>query len=281
MRHARFALVRAASTAVDGHTICKSQPLWLRGLRAAWLRCCHAGRLHWLASCCGQIRPHAMESDNMTRTDAEIKQLVSDELKWDTRVKDTDVGVEVDNGVVTLTGTVSSYGERQAAQRAAHRVAGVLDVANDIQVKVPGSPGHTDTELAQFVRHALEWDVFVPEQRIATTVSDGWVTLEGEVVNWNQRDAAERAIRNLAGLVGVVNNLVVSSSAFAGDIRSAIESALNRHAAREASHLNVEVHGGRVTLRGSVGSFAEKKAVLGAARGTKGVKNIIDQLRIG
>lgn len=217
----------------------------------------------------------------MPRTDSEIKQLVNDELKWDTQVKETDVGVEVDQGVVTLTGTVSSYGERQAAQRAAHRVAGVHDVANDIHVKVPGSPGHTDTELAQFVRRALEWDVFVPEQRITTTVSDGWVTLEGEVDNWGQRDAVERAIRNLTGLVGVVNNLVVSSSAFSGDIRHAIESALNRHAAREASHLKVEVHGGRVTLSGSVGSFAEKKAVLGAARGTKGVIHIIDQLRIG
>ena len=216
----------------------------------------------------------------MKRTDSEIRQLVSDELKWDTRIKETAVGVGVDNGVVTLTGTVGSYGERQAAQRAAHRVVGVLDVANDIQVKVPGTPGCTDSELARHVRQALEWDVFVPEQRITTTVSDGWVTLEGEVENLAQREAAEKAIRNLTGLVGIVNNLSVLPSAFAGDVRRAIESALERHAVREAYHLSVQVNGGRVTIAGTVGSFAEKKAALGAARSTHGVLSVDDQLRI-
>jgi len=186
----------------------------------------------------------------------------------------------VDHGVVTLTGIVGSYGERQAAQRAAHRVAGVLDVANDIEVKVPGSPGTTDTDLALHVRHALEWDVFVPQERITTTVSEGWVTLDGEVENLGQREAAEKAIRNLTGLVGVVNNLGVLPSAFAVDVRRAIESALERHAVREAYHLSVQVNAGRVTLAGTVGSFAEKKAALGAARSTHGVLSVEDQLRI-
>lgn len=218
----------------------------------------------------------------MKRTDSEIKTMVSDELKSDTRVRETDVGVEVDEGVVTLTGTVSSYGERQAAQRAAHRVAGVLDVANDIQVKLPGSLGITDTELAQTVRRALEWDVFIAEESISTTVSDGWVTLEGQVDSLSQREAAEKAIRNLSGLVGVVNKLEVKSSAFAGDIRHAIESALERHAIREADHLSIEVKpSGKVILSGTVANFAEKKAVLGAAQSTKGVRSVADQLRIG
>jgi len=218
----------------------------------------------------------------MKRTDSEIKTMVSDELKADTRVKETHVGVEVDRGVVTLTGTVSSYGERQAAQRAAHRVAGVLDVANDIQVKVPGSAASTDTELAQFVRRALEWDVFVPEQKITTTVSGGWVTLEGHVDTLSQRDAVEKAIRNLNGLVGVVNKLEVDPDVVAGDIRHAIEAALGRHAVREADHLSVEVRpSGKVILTGTVASFSEKKAVLGAARSTKGVRSVADQLRIG
>ena len=216
----------------------------------------------------------------MKRTDTEIKQLVTDELKWDTHVRENDVGVEVNNGVVTLTGTVGSYGERQAAQRAAHRVASVLDVANDIQVKVPGSSGSTDSALAQRVRRALEWNVFVPEQKISTTVSDGWVTLEGEVDDLSQREAAEKAIRDIAGLVGVVNKVEVSPAAFACDIRRAIESALERHAAREAYHLSIEAKGGRVTLTGIVGSFAEKKAALGAARSTHGVRSVTDHLRI-
>ncbi len=104
------------------------------------------------------------------KTDAEIQQDMLREFKWDTRVEETDVGVEVDSGVVTLTGTVSSWAKRMAAQEAAHRVVGVLDVANDIRVKAQGSPGRTDTEIAQAVRRALEWDVFVPEKSLQSTV---------------------------------------------------------------------------------------------------------------
>src|SRR6266511_3421310 len=118
---------------------------------------------------------------NMIRKDdSEIKQAVQEEFKWDTRIKETEIGVEVKNGVVTLTGTVSSYAEKMAAQEAAHFVTGVLDVANDIEVKAPGSPGRTDTEIAQAVRHALEWDVGVPHERIRSTVSDGIVNLDGD-----------------------------------------------------------------------------------------------------
>jgi osmotically-inducible protein OsmY len=216
----------------------------------------------------------------MMRTDSEIKKLVSDELKWDTRVAHDEVNIAVDNGIVTLTGTVTSFGARQIAQRAAHRVAGVLDVVNDIYVKTSGSEGRSDTVLAKSVRHALEWDVFVPEQRIRTTVSAGWVTLEGEVEHWSEREAAEHAIHNLSGLAGVVNKIEVSPNAFAGDVRHAIESALDRHAVREARHLNVDVQHGLVTITGTVASYAEKKAVLGAVRSTKGVLRIEDHLQI-
>ena len=113
------------------------------------------------------------------KSDKHIHQDVLRELRWDSRVEETEVGVEVDQGVVTLTGTVASYAKKLAAQDAAHRVTGVLDVANDIRVRMPGSPGHTDTEIAQAVRHALKWDALVPHTRIMSTVEDGWVTLEG------------------------------------------------------------------------------------------------------
>ncbi len=115
------------------------------------------------------------------KDDSEIKQAVLEKFKWDTRIKETDVGVEMNNGVVTLTGTVSSDAEKMAVQEAAPFVAGVLDVANDIVVKAPGSLGRTDTEIAQAVRHALEWDMRVPHERIRSTVSDGVVNLEGNV----------------------------------------------------------------------------------------------------
>ena len=100
------------------------------------------------------------------KTDTQIHHDVLEELKWDSRVDETEVGVEVDNGVVTLTGTVTSWAKRMAAQEAAHRVGGVLDVANDVVVKVPGGLGRSDTEIAHAVRNALEWDVFVPDKDI-------------------------------------------------------------------------------------------------------------------
>ena len=188
----------------------------------------------------------------MKKTDSEIQQAVLRELKWDTRVEETDVGVEVDAGVVTLTGTVSSWGKRIAAQEAAHRVVGVLYVANDVHV-VPGGIGRTDTDIARAVRRALEWDVFAPEARIRSTVSDGWVTLEGDVDHWNQREDAERAIRNLAGVRGVASNKIEIKppTGIPYDVRKSIEDALERQAEHEAKRIGLEVRDGRVTLSGS------------------------------
>jgi osmotically-inducible protein OsmY len=145
------------------------------------------------------------------KTDAEIQQDVLRELTWDTRVEETDVGVEVDDGVVTLSGTVSSWGKRHAAAEAAHRVRGVLDVANNIVVKLPGTPGRTDTEVARAVRNALVWDVFVPDTRIRSTVSDGVVTLDGDADTRAQAEDAERAVRNLAGVRAVMSLIEIKA----------------------------------------------------------------------
>jgi osmotically-inducible protein OsmY len=215
------------------------------------------------------------------RTDSEIQQDVLRELKWDTRVEETDVGVQVDEGVVTLSGTVSSWGKRFAAEDAAHRVRGVLDVANDIAVKLPGTPGRTDTEIAKAVRNALEWDVFVPEDRVQSTVSAGVVTLKGDVESWAQRDDAERAVRNLSGVRGVTNRLEVKPpKVAAAEVQKYIVDALERQALREAKRITLDVRDGRVTLSGSVRSWAEREAVVGAAKGTPGVRTVQDQLHI-
>ncbi|HEY7547501.1 MAG TPA: BON domain-containing protein, partial [Blastocatellia bacterium] len=101
-----------------------------------------------------------------SKSDAQIQQEVLQELKWDSRVDESEIGVSVSDGVVTLTGTLGNYAKKLAAQEAAHRVAGVLDVANDIQVRVFESVNPSDTEIAQAVRRALEWDVWVPDERI-------------------------------------------------------------------------------------------------------------------
>lgn len=215
------------------------------------------------------------------KTDAEIKQAVLRELKWDTRVDETDIGVEVDAGVVTLTGTVGSWGKLMAAREAAHRVAGVLDVANDVRVKVPGGADRDDTDIAHAVRRALEWDVLVPDASIRSTVSSGWVTLEGSVDFWSQREDAERAVRNLAGVTGVSNRIEISApKVMAHDVRRSIEDALERQAEREAHRVELAVRDGVVSISGRVRSLAEKQAVIGAARGTRGVHAVEDRLLI-
>jgi osmotically-inducible protein OsmY len=217
----------------------------------------------------------------MKRTDAQIHKDVLAELHWDPRVEETEVGVEVDAGVVTLTGTVDSWAKLMAAVAAAHRVAGVQDVANNLKVKPRGATTPTDTDIAQAVRRALEWDVFVPERDIKSTVSDGQVRLEGTVKSGNQRDAAERAIRNLAGVRSVVNLIAVEPPKIeAGDIRKAIEAALERRAEREARRVRIEVNNGIVALSGTVHSWAERQAVCSAARFTPGVRSVDDRLHV-
>ena len=216
----------------------------------------------------------------MKRSDSEIKKMVEQELTWDMQVNSAEVGVTVKNGVVALVGNTSSWAERQAAQRAAHRVAGVLDVANDLTVQVPGDTARTDIDIAQAIRHALDWDVFVPKGKITSTVNDGGVVLEGHVDNWSQRTAAEKAIRNLAGVVNVVNKIEVKPQVFSGDIRHAIEAALDRRAERQVSGIGIEVTEGRVKLTGVVNSWVEKQAILGASRATPGVHSVDDETSI-
>jgi osmotically-inducible protein OsmY len=223
-----------------------------------------------------------MSVPTATKTDAQIQQAVLKELDWDPRVDETEVGVSVQHGVVTLSGTVTSWAKRLAAQEAAHRVAGVLDVANDIAVKIPGGRGRSDTEIAHAVRHALEWDVFVPDQDIQSTVSNGRVTLTGTVGTVVEREDAARAVRNLIGVSGVDNQIAVRHPRIPPErIRAAIEEALERRAEREARRIEVTVGpDGDVTLTGRVNSWAEREAVVASARYLRGVHSVNDRLRI-
>jgi osmotically-inducible protein OsmY len=214
-------------------------------------------------------------------SDAEIKHAVLHELKWDTRVGEEEVGVEVDRGIVTLTGTVGSYAKKLAAQEAAHQVAAVRDVVNDLQVTVPGRVARSDTAIAQMVRRMLAWDERVPDTHIDTTVADGWVTLQGHVDVWAQRLAAERALRHLAGVRGVTNHLVVQAPRVEPQhVRHEIERALKRRAAHKVTRLEVTVTNGIVTLAGAVRSWPEKQALLAAVGHAPGVQGVQDQLRI-
>ena len=221
-----------------------------------------------------------MQVGTVTKTDAELQKMVLQELKWDPRVDETEVGVQVKKGVVTLTGRIPSWGKKQAASQAAHRVAGVLDVANDLEVEIPGENRPSDTEIAQAVRDALRWNVYVDE-RVTSTVSQGWVALQGRVDSWFQREAADRAVRDLAGVRGVTNQITVRAPAVdAKRIRAEVEGALARQAEREAKRVQIDVESGVVTLSGTVRSWAEKRAVERAAGFSPGVVRVENGLTI-
>jgi osmotically-inducible protein OsmY len=216
------------------------------------------------------------------KSDAQLQTDVQNELRWDTRVNVTDVGVSAHDGVVTLSGVVDSWAKRYAAQQAAHHVAGVLDVANDIEVHIPGSFESSDADIAKAAREALKWDVRIPEEKIQTTVSKGILTLEGTVSFWSQRNDAEETVRNLAG-VTTVNNLITVAppKASPADVRRAVSEALARQAQSEAQRFDIEIHDGRVVLKGTVHSWAERQAAVTAAGATPGVRNVVDHLHVG
>jgi osmotically-inducible protein OsmY len=216
------------------------------------------------------------------KTDSDLQKSVLQELAWDTRVDEAAIGVSVHHGIVTLNGVVGSWAEKHAAEEAAHRIAGVLDVANEIEIKPSWSTKHSDTEIAEAVRHALEWDVFVPQRQIRSTVCDnGHVVLSGTVSTLRQRDEAERVVRNLEGVRLVTNQIAIEAPKVAASaLRTSIKHALERHVDREADRIGVEVQGDTVVLSGSIASWGERLAVIGAAKGTPGVRRIEDQLHI-
>ena len=213
--------------------------------------------------------------------DATLKTSVLRELRLDARVNETEIGVAVDGGVVTLTGRVDREAEKVAAGQAAHRAAGVLDVANDIMVKIPFALGRTDADLAQAVRDALEREEDVPAEQVHSTVYDAVVTLTGMVDTRHARDAAERTVRRVACVRRVANAIVVRDDTVdLAAIHRSIEAALERRAHREADHIELEVRDGIVTLEGRVNSMSDKAVVLDLVRHAPAVRGIDDRLRI-
>jgi osmotically-inducible protein OsmY len=208
------------------------------------------------------------------RTDEAIQTDVLEELKWDTRVQPNEIGVMVKDGVVTLTGWVDSYLKKMAAEEAAHRVRGVKAVANDIEVRLPGSAERTDADLAKAVLNALRWDTAIPTDKVDVTVSQGWVTLKGEVEFGFQKSDAERAVRRLSGVKGVINLITVKPRPSPSDLKQQIERALIRNAETDARNITVEVQGSKVILRGTVRSYAEKQAAEDTAWAAPGVTEV-------
>lgn len=215
------------------------------------------------------------------KTDRQLKQEVEEELDYDPAVNAADIGVEVKERVVTLLGHPSSYAEKLAAEKAAQRVSGVKAVVVEMTVRLASADMRTDEDTASAVRAMLRWTVGLSEEAVKVQVEKGWVTLSGEVPNAHLSHLATRTVSHMRGVTGVSNLISVAGGKAAQDIGEKIERALQRHAEREAKHIQIEVRDGTVTLKGKVGSYAERSAARGAAWSAPGVHAVIDDLDIG
>lgn len=214
--------------------------------------------------------------------DKDLRQLVIDELDFEPSIDSADIGVMVENGVVTLTGHVPDYAQKVAAERAAWRVKGVKAIAMKIDVRLPGSRKQNDDEIAQRALNIIAWNTLIPRDRVKVRVADGWVTLSGQL-DWNyQRVAAENEVRKLGGVMGVLNDIELAPAIQASDVKHRIQEALKRHAEIEAKTIRVDVRdGGEVRIEGHVDNWSERQAVERAAWSAPGVRIVDDRLTIG
>ncbi len=214
------------------------------------------------------------------KTDKQLKQDVIAELGSEPSVNAAQIGVEVEDGIVTLAGHVDSFAEKWNAERAAQRVLGVKALAIEMDVKLPGSSHRTDADIARSAENALQWTTYIPNDEIKVMVERGWVTLTGEV-DWDyKKQAASDAIRNLLGVKGVSDQIAINPKVSMRAVKSDIEAALKRCAKNEAAAISVEVEGSKVTLSGSVHSWSERESAANSAWRTPGVRNVVDNITV-
>ncbi len=212
--------------------------------------------------------------------DIALRQNILDELEFEPRVDAADIGVVARDGIVTLTGHVGTYAEKDAAEKAVRRVKGVRAIAQEMDVRILGPRRTDDDEIARRAVKMVDWNISIPKQMVQIRVCKGVVTLTGKVEWQYQKNAAAAAVRDLAGVVGVSNLIDVVPGISADDVKRRIENALERDAELEAQAIRVDVSDGKVTLKGNVRTLSERRAAERAAWSAPGVHTLDDQLSI-
>lgn len=215
------------------------------------------------------------------RTDTELQHAVMEELTWEPSVDAAEIGVSAESGIVTLGGIVKTLPQKWAAEKAAQRVSGVKAVTDEIVVKLPGDTEFSDTEIARAAVNALDWNTSVPRGRVAVVVSHGWITLEGTLQFHYEKVAAEYAVRGLRGVKGVTNLISVKPPQTSPkDIKHRIEQAFERAADLDAEMISAETKEGKVVLRGTVDSWAERERAELAAWAAPGVSRVENEILV-
>ncbi len=213
-------------------------------------------------------------------SDLSLRKSVMEELEFHPEINAASIGGSVENGIVTLSGHVSSYPQKVNAERAAKGVKGVRAIAQEIQVRLDKHAGTADDTLAERVLNIIDWSSDAPQNDIKVTVQKGWITLDGDVDWQYQKETLERAVHELSGVVGVNNRLALRPNAEVTDIRQRIEEALKRNAEIDDKNVFVRVDGDVVRLEGKVHVWRERKLAERAAWSVPGVMRVEDHLLI-
>jgi len=213
--------------------------------------------------------------------DTELRQDVIDELEFEPSIDAADIGVAVEDGTVTLTGHVPTYSQKRTAENIVKRVKGVRAIAQEIEVRPIGSHFTADDEIAKRAANSLRWNSSIPKDAVQVKVENGLVSLSGKVKWYFEKQAAEKAVRDLTGVKGVSNLITIEPSVSPTDVRQRIESALRRDAELEAQRIQVKVDERKVTLDGKVRTWAERDAAERAAWAAPGVTSVVDHIAIG
>jgi osmotically-inducible protein OsmY len=216
----------------------------------------------------------------MRTIDAKVHAKVLAELESEAALREQEIGVAVQGGVVTLSGKVDRYEQKQIAEQAASRVPGVEAIAEELHVKAPGPVEVTDTEIAHLVAVRLKSRNHDPAHRVTAKVERGYVTLQGEVCLYREKASFEQSLKGLRGVRGVINLIRISPPKLAEDVKSRIEMALVRRASRQADRISVEIEQGKVILNGTIPSASEKLEAIMAARAVPGASEVEDRLAV-